>query len=35
MASLDDNYVIEQFTLKDSDIKEFAELIIGAFLADP
>ena len=34
MANLDDNYVIEQFILKDSDIKEFAELITGAFLAD-
>ncbi len=34
MASLHEDYVIEQFTLEDSDIKEIAELITGAFLAD-
>ncbi|MGC9779988.1 MAG: GNAT family N-acetyltransferase [Candidatus Heimdallarchaeota archaeon] len=35
MATSDsDNYIIEQFTLKDSHFKELADLITGAFLAD-
>ena len=31
MAGLHSDYVIEQFTLHDSDIKETAELITGGF----
>jgi len=34
MAQENDEYIIEQFTLQDSDFQKFAELITGAFLAD-